>query len=58
MSIVISETAAAHPTAHEALARDYVAAQVLVLPAAWNQSQLLVDAVKNALRALPNRKAY
>jgi hypothetical protein len=29
-----------------------------VLPAAWNQSQLLVDAVKNALRALPDRKAY
>jgi aldehyde dehydrogenase (NAD(P)+) len=35
-----------------------VAAQVLVLPAAWNQSQALVDAVKSTLRALPNRLAY
>jgi aldehyde dehydrogenase (NAD(P)+) len=35
-----------------------VAAQVLVLPAAWNKSQALVDAVKRTLRALPNRAAY
>ncbi|MDB4966307.1 MAG: Aldehyde dehydrogenase [Myxococcales bacterium] len=35
-----------------------IAGQVLVLPAAWNQSQPLVDAVKATLRALPNRLAY
>jgi aldehyde dehydrogenase (NAD(P)+) len=35
-----------------------VAVQVLVLPAAWNQTQALVDAVKSTLRALPNRAAY
>ena len=35
-----------------------IAAQVLVLPAAWNQSQALVDAVKSTLRAQPNRLAY
>ena len=35
-----------------------IAAQVLVLPSAWNQSQPLVDAVKSTLRALPNRLAY
>jgi len=58
MSIVIPETAAAHPTAPKRSRVTRVAARVLVLPAAWNQSQLLVDAVKNALRALPNRKAY
>src|SRR5258706_16454463 len=34
-----------------------IAAQVLVLPAAWNQSQALVDAVKSTLRAQPNRLA-
>ena len=35
-----------------------IAAQVLVLPQSWNQSQPLVDAVKATLRALPNRLAY
>jgi acyl-CoA reductase-like NAD-dependent aldehyde dehydrogenase len=35
-----------------------IAAQVLVLPAAWDKSQALVDAVKGTLRAMPNRKAY
>jgi aldehyde dehydrogenase (NAD(P)+) len=35
-----------------------IAAQVLVLPAAWDKSQALVDAVKTTLRALPNREAY
>jgi hypothetical protein len=35
-----------------------IAAQVLVLPASWSQSQSLVDAVKRTLRALPNRRAY
>lgn len=35
-----------------------IAAQVLVLPEAWPKSQALVDGVKSALRAIPNRKAY
>src|SRR5262249_40105548 len=35
-----------------------IAAQVLVLPDAWAGTQPLVDAVKNTLRAIPNRKAY
>lgn len=35
-----------------------IAAQVLVLPAAWEPSQALVDAVKQTLRAQPNRLAY
>ncbi|HEX6837323.1 MAG TPA: aldehyde dehydrogenase family protein, partial [Polyangia bacterium] len=35
-----------------------IAAQVLVLPEAWEQSQALVDAVKQTLRAQPNRLAY
>jgi len=35
-----------------------VAAQVLVLPEAWDKAQTLLDAVKTTLRALPNRKAY
>ncbi len=35
-----------------------IAAQVLVLPESWDQSQALVDAVKRTLRSLPNRKAY
>jgi aldehyde dehydrogenase (NAD(P)+) len=35
-----------------------VAAQVLVLPAAWKKSQDLLDALKKTLRALPNRQAY
>ncbi len=35
-----------------------IAAQVLVLPAAWDKSQALVDAVKATLRAQPNRLAY
>jgi aldehyde dehydrogenase (NAD(P)+) len=35
-----------------------IAAQVLVLPAEWSQSQALVDTVKSTLRALPNRLAY
>lgn len=35
-----------------------IAAQVLVLPAGWDKTQALVDAVKATLRALPNREAY
>ncbi len=35
-----------------------IAAQVLVLPAGWDQAQALVDAVKSTLRAVPNREAY
>ncbi len=35
-----------------------IAAQVLVLPATWDQTQALVDSVKSCLRSLPNRKAY
>jgi aldehyde dehydrogenase (NAD(P)+) len=35
-----------------------IAAQVLVLPEAWDQTHALVEAVKTTLRGLPNRKAY
>jgi aldehyde dehydrogenase (NAD(P)+) len=35
-----------------------IAAQVVVLPEAWPQSQALADAVKRTLVAIPNRKAY
>ena len=35
-----------------------IAAQVLVLPAAWEQTPALVAALKATLRALPNRQAY
>ncbi len=35
-----------------------IAAQVLVLPSTWDQTQALVDSVKSCLRAQPNRKAY
>ena len=35
-----------------------IAAQVLVLPAEWNRTQALVDAVKTTLQGIPNRKAY
>jgi aldehyde dehydrogenase (NAD(P)+) len=35
-----------------------VAAQVLVVPAAWPQKEALLDAVREVLRALPQRRAY
>ncbi len=35
-----------------------IAAQVLVLPAEWDQTQALADAVKSTLKAVLNRHAY
>ena len=35
-----------------------IAAQVLVLPAEWNQAGALLEAVKSTLRSVPNRHAY
>ena len=35
-----------------------IAAQVLVLPADWDQTEALLGAVKSTLRGIPNRKAY
>ena len=35
-----------------------IAAQVLVLPAQWDQAQALADAVRTTLAGLPNREAY
>ena len=35
-----------------------IAAQVLVLPEAWDQTDALLAAVAGTLRSLPNRKAY
>jgi len=35
-----------------------IAAQVLVLPAEWSQTDALLEALKSTLRGLPNRNAY